>query len=125
MKRIIGFSMLLLLGVSCSANDSTSELSKKPSPAQVLADSVKARCDKIFINKNELLKNSDSDYDREILKYKDATDKKKEEVRRSSWSFRSLNYLMVQNPGCFEPIDVAWAQFWIDSFNRSEQVVKG
>jgi hypothetical protein len=120
MKRIIGFSMLLLLGVSCS----TASSPKLPSPAQVLADSVKARCDKIVANKDEFLKNSGSDYDVEIMKYKDPTDKKKEEVRRSSWSFRALNYLMVQNPSCFEPVDVAWAQFWIDSFNRSEQIVK-
>lgn len=120
MKRIIGFSMLLLLGAGCNSAASP----KLPDPAQILADAAKVRCDKIMVNKDELLKNSSSDYDREIVKYKDATDKKKEEVRRSSWSFRALNYLMVQNIDCFEPMDVAWAQFWIDSFNRTEQIVK-
>lgn len=119
MKRTIGFSILLLLGVGCSTT-----VTSKPSKLNSAEIREKERCDKITVNKDELLKDAGLDYDREIVKYKDPTEKKKEEVRRSSWSFRSLNYLMVQNPNCFEPIDVAWAQFWIDSFNRSEQIVK-
>lgn len=116
MKRIIGFSLLLLLGAGCKTSSS---------PSKTTIDPVKERCNKSVALKDGLLKDAGSDYDREIVKYKDATEKKKEEVRRSSWSFRSLNYLMIQNPSCFEPMDVAWAQFWVDSFNRSEQVVKG
>lgn len=116
MKRIIGVSLLLLLG-GCSA--SVSSKPNKLSSSQILE---RDRCDKLKSNKDELLKNSSLDYDQEIVKYVDPTARKKEEVRRSSWSFRALNYLMVQNPNCFEPMEVAWAQFWIDSFNRSEQV---
>lgn len=118
MKRIIGFSILLLLGVGCKTSSS------EPKKVVQVTDPAKERCSKIVANKDELLKNAGSDYDQEIGKYKDPTVKKKEEVRRSSWSFRSLNYLMVQSPSCFEPMDVAWAQFWIDSFNRTEQIVK-
>lgn len=120
MKKVIGFSLLLLLGAGCNRPSSS------PTKGTVkVVDTAKERCNKILVNKDELIKNSNLDYDQEILKYTNPTAKKKEEVRRSSWSFRSLNYLMVQNPNCFEPLDVAWAQFWIDSFNRSEQVVKG